>query len=175
MLPVPTISYLALFTGRAEDTFSTYADQALIQATLLFSTITKREDFPDDDDQQSLAVNAILEMADRIYLEQPYATVRASPYNSESIGSYSYSKGTTAYKAKNHEPTGLFWWELAVEELSLVDRSLVTSGAVTVFDNDSMYTDDITSRKTVLGPADMCMPDIPYDVNAEKYPRDPLH
>lgn len=174
MLPVPTVTYLAQFTGNDESSFTAFADQALTQATLLFSIVTHREDYPDDADQTQLAINAILEVAYRIYLEQPYSEVKASPFSSESIGSYSYSKSTVVQKARTGELTGLFWWDLAIDELTLADRSIVTSGAVTVFDNDSMYVDTSNQRKTVLGPADMNTPDVPFDVNAETYPRDPL-
>ncbi len=135
MLPVPTLSYLAQFTGRAEDSFSAFADQALIQATLLFSIVTKREEYPDSEDQEALAINAILEMADRIYLEQPYATYKASPFQSETIASYTYSKGSTVGKARDGQPTGLFWWDLAIDELSLASRSVMSSGSVAAFED----------------------------------------
>lgn len=172
MLPVPTKDDLAEFTGRAADTYSDFADQALAQATLLFSVITKRDEYPDDADGRQLAVNAILELADRIYLEQPHQVTKASPFSSESIGSYSYSKNVLA-QSKQGERTGLFWWDLAIDELTLVGRSLVMSGSVSVLERDDLYIDGDDGRRYVLGPADFALPDYPYDINAETTPRDP--
>jgi hypothetical protein len=155
VLPVPTLDYLAQFTGRSLASYSAYAEQALAQAALMFSTVTKLTDLPEDPDQQQLAINGILQMADRLYLEQPYATAKATPYTSESIGSYSYSKGysATTAKAAKGELTGLFWWDLAVEELSQVQRSLVTSGSVGVFDHD-IRRQASDGRRVVIGPAE---------------------
>jgi len=171
MLPVPTVAYLAQFTGRDEASFTAFADQALIQSTLLFSVTTNLDEYPDDEDLQQLGINAILEMADRIYLEQPYAAAVASPFQSESIGSYSYAKGSYAAKAKDKERTGLFWWDLAVDQLSLIERSLVASGGIDVFEHDSMYTTGDDDR-IVLSPSDLAQLDRAGGyVNAELNPR----
>lgn len=151
MLPVPTVSYLASFTGRDEASFSAFADQALIQSTLLFSTLTKLSEYPTNEDQELLAINAILEMADRIYLEQPYATTKASPFQSETIASYSYSKGSAAAKAREGLRTGLLFWDLAMDELSVADSSAVSTGSVAAFETD-LYI-DADSNRVVLTPA----------------------
>ncbi len=170
MLPVPTIAYLAQFTGRPEESFGIYADQALVQATLLFSLATDLEDYPDREDHQTLAINAILEMADRIYLEQPYQTAKASPYQSESIGSYSYAKGSTAARAKEGQPTGLMWWDLAIDELALADRSIVASSSVSVFERDAIST-DADDNRLVVSPGELAAADPTGYVNAELNPR----
>jgi hypothetical protein len=160
MLPVPTLDYLAQFSGRGVDTYTPYAEQALAQATLMFSTVTKLEEFPTDPDLMQLAINGILQMADRLYLEQPWATAKANPYNSETIGSYSYSKGVTSISmtagraALHGDLTGLFWWDLAVEELSQVERSVITSGSVRVFDHDLRRL-AMTGQPVLIGPADV--------------------
>ena len=153
MLPAPTLAYLAQFTGRAESSFTAFADQALVQATLLFSVITKRTEYPDDADAAQLAINAICEMADRIYLEQPYQAAKATPYTAETIGSYSYAKGSYAAKAKDGQRTGLFWWDLAIDELSLAERSIVASGSLSAMERDHVYTDGDGNRY-VVGPAE---------------------
>jgi len=101
MLPVPTVAQLAGFTGRPESGYTSFADQALAQAALLFTIVTQRPTLPDDPDTVTLVRNAILEMADRIYLEQPYAAARVSPYQSETIGSYSYAKSSTVVRARD--------------------------------------------------------------------------
>lgn len=170
MLPVPTTEDLAEFTGRAADTYGDFAAQALAQATLLFSVITKRDDFPDDADDRQLALSAILELADRIYLEQPHQATKASPFSSESIGSYSYSKNVLA-QSKQGERSGLFWWDLAIDELTLVSRSLVSSGSVSALERDHLYDGD-DGRRYVLGPADFHQLDLPYDINADNGPHE---
>lgn len=168
MLPVPTVDYLAQFTGRPVSSFTPFADTALVQATLLFSTITQRTEYPTDEDGEQLAINAILEMAERLILEKPYAEQKARPFSSETIGSYSYSK--TAQSAKNGENTGLLWWDLAIDHLSLAGSSIVASGAVGAFEREDVATDSDGDR-TILGPATFV--DIPRYawVNAEMNPR----
>jgi hypothetical protein len=162
VLPVPTLDYLAQFTGRDASTYSAFAEQALEQATLMFSTVTKLTDLPADPDQQQLAINGILQMAERLYLEQPYAAIKASPFNSEEIGSYSYNKGynssVSLKGAVAGELTGLFWWDLAVEELSQVSRSLVGGGSIGVFQHE-VRREAPTGRPMVIGPADVALPD----------------
>jgi len=176
MLAVPSVANLAAFTGRAESSFTGFATQALTQATLLFSVVTRLTDFPTgtDPDTRQLAINAILEMADRIYLEQPYAAAKSTPYSSETIGSYSYAKGSTAAKAKDRQPTGLLWWDLAVDELSLPERSIVASGSIAV-DHTAVYC-DADGNRYVLGPDQTDTgPDwLGADVNAELNPRPAL-
>lgn len=157
MLPAPTAAELEAFTGR--DTYGPFVDQALAQATLLFSLLTERDSYPDDVKGATLARNAIMEMADRLYLAQPHAEIYASPFQSETIGSYSYAKALQ--QAKNNEPTGLFWWDLALDELTLKDRSIVASSAITVFENDDMYVSD-EGRQAVINPAQFALPDALY-------------
>lgn len=171
MLPAPSTDDLAAFTGRAVASYSAFADQALAQATLLFSVLTKREEYPTDPAGRQLAFNAIMELADRIYLEQRYSEVKASPFQSETIGSYTYSKAIQS--AKNGQHTGLSWWDIAIDELSEVERSLVSSGSLSALERDHVYTENDTGRRYVLGPADFSMPDLPFDVNSEKQPHDP--
>lgn len=169
MLSVPAVTDLATFTGRDEASFTTFADQALVQATLLFSLRTKIPDYPADADLAALARNAILQMAERIYLEQPYAQARATPYTSETIGSYSYAKGSAAAKARDGQDTGLFWWDLALDELTEPQMSLVDSGSVSGLERD-IYIDSEGVR-FILGPAELNTPDTYGDTNAELDPR----
>ncbi len=174
MLTAPSTADLAEFTGRDEDSFSAFAAQALAQATLLFSVVTKRSEYPDDADAAQLARYAILEMADRILLEQPYAAARATPYQSETIGSYSYAKGSAAAKARDGERTGLLWWDLAIDELSLAERSIVASGSVNGgVERQSVYSVDLGDgeQRYLLGPAETDPDDSYAFVNAELNPR----
>lgn len=153
MLPVPMTGQLAAFSGRASDSYGPFASEALAQATLLFTLRTHLTEMPTDPDLAKLAGYAILQMADRIYLEQPNAAVLSSPYQSETIGSYSYSKGSIASKAQDGISTGLFWWDLAMDQLATVLSSTVSSGSVQVFYGDIVTDSD--GMQFVLGPADL--------------------
>lgn len=149
MLPAPSTTELSAFTGRAVDTYGTFVDQALAQATLLFGLRTGLTEMPADADLLQLAKNAILQMADSIYLEQPNAATVASPFQSETIGSYTYSKGSAAGKAKDGTETGLFWWDLALDMLATAD--VLTGGAV-------IYTDLVDVRTDTDGNAVLVTP-----------------
>ncbi len=169
MLPAPTIADLATFTGRPVGTFSAYAAQALSQAALLLSLLTHRTEAPEDPDLLALMNNAIMEMADRILLEQPYAAAKASPFSSETIGSYSYAKGSTAYIAKSGLPTGLLFWDLAIDLLSTKDSSLVGSGGVAVFERTEVYSDG-EGERFVPGPGELAQAEYGF-INTETGPR----
>lgn len=143
MLPVPTVADLADFTGRPVSSYGDFAVQALTQATLTLQIVTHMTALPDDPDLVRLANYAIMELADRIFLEQPYALVKTSPFQTETIGSYSYSKVTsTAKVAATGGRTGLFWWDLAVEELLVPGNSLVAHGSVQVMLDGLFRRDD---------------------------------
>lgn len=116
--PAPTVADLAAFSGRDANTFTPFATTALDMAALMFQFATGLTEVPSDPDKAKLAGYAIMEMADRLVLEQPYAVNAASPFQSETIGSYTYSKGAGFYEAaKSGKRTGLWWWDLAVGEL----------------------------------------------------------
>lgn len=152
MLPVPTTTQLADFTGRPVSTFGGFVSQALMQATLLFTVVTKLTDLPADPDMAMLAQFAIMELADRMVLEQPHAVILANPYQSETIGNYTYSKSSTAIKARTGQTTGLFWWDLALDELRMPGASDVAFGGIGV-DNDELAVAD-DGRLLLTGPQD---------------------
>lgn len=97
--PVPTLSQLSTFSGRSESTYLAFNAQALAQATLLFSLQTEMTVPPEDTDLASLALNAILQMADSLYLAQPYVPLKAKPFQSETIGSYCVDDSTSILTA----------------------------------------------------------------------------
>lgn len=131
MLPVPTQTDLETFTGRSAATFGGFADQALAQATLMLTIVTKLTALPDDPDLAQLANNAILELADRILLEQPFQSIKAGPFQTETIGSYSYSRTTaTTTKVQQGIKTGLLWWDLAVDQLTVPGTSYLGHGGI---------------------------------------------
>lgn len=156
MLPVPTTAQLATSTGRTVDYYGPFAAEALAQATLLFALTTGLTELPTEPDKAKLANYAILQMADRIYLEQPNAEIIASPYQSETIGSYTYSKGSIVTKVKNGgtaSETGLFWWDLAMDQLKVAGAADVFSGSLQVFDVRVVQLDD--GAVHLLTPADV--------------------
>lgn len=141
MLTPPTLAELAVFSGRPVQTFSAFASEALAQATLMLKIVTKLTDYPDDPDLRQLALNAIMEMADRLLLEQPFAEIISRPFQSETLGSYTYSRSTaTASKVQAGLSTGLFWWELAIDELTVAGASLLAHGSIRV-DIDGLTAD----------------------------------
>lgn len=117
-----TRQMLADFTGRPLASFPEgyVTASAFPQALLLFKMGTCLASLDDlTEDQKQLADFAILSMADAIHLSAPYQTVLASPFNSESIGSYSYSRAAQA--VSKGLPTGIGWFDIAMQELSVCD------------------------------------------------------
>lgn len=194
MFPVPTLGELAAWSGRAESSYTGYADSALLQATLIFTTVTELTAdswgglSPDD---QLLATNGIMAYADYIYLRQPYQQILASPMESETIGSYTYSKPFPV-EARNVQAmelslglqaTGIVMWDLAVQMLSLRSRAAgIFYGQIEVFENIRHRTDQVlfmrtdreTGQRVLLGPADVDQIEAPFlAVNAENFPVDP--
>lgn len=158
MLPAPTVTQLAEFSGRPESSYAAFANSALRQATLLMSIRTCLADMPSETDKAELLRFGILELADRIVLEQPHQETKAKPFSSETIMSYSYSK--SAQKAQEGKKTGLMWFDLAVQELSVCGDlgGEVASGAMSIFENEGV-THDATGRAQVLGPQGIYDPD----------------
>jgi hypothetical protein len=127
-LTPPTVADLANFTGRASNTFGDFASEALTQATLLFYLATDLEEYPTDINLANLAKYGILDMADSLYLSQPYKESTASPFQSETIGSYSYSRLTRSVKKGND--TGVTWFDLAVSKLRAAGSGIGASGSI---------------------------------------------
>lgn len=153
-LPVPTVEQLADFTGREPGSYTAYAESALAQATLLLEIVTGITEMPTDATLSQLAQNAILELADKLTYDQVYSQVIASPFQSETIGSYSYSKGVNfAERAKTGQRLGLLWWDLALERLTGVDTGGAASGSIAVFDRTEI-TVDTDGNRAVLNPAE---------------------
>lgn len=155
--PTYTKQDVATFTGRALASFPSYVDtSALPQATLLFKIGTCLASLDDlTADELELAKNGILSMADSIHLAQPYAVAVASPFNSESIGSYSYSKVAAA--VSRHEETGVMWFDLAIDRLSVCDdlASGMFGGGIEVFEHDAKFTGGVGGNSRMLSPKDI--------------------
>lgn len=138
-----TRQMLADFTGRPLASFpeAYITNSAIPQAQLLFKLGTCLSS-PDslNDDQKLMIDFAILSFADSIHLVAPYQAVKASPFNSESIGSYSYSKAAGA--VTRGKETGVFWFDKALQELSVCDimDGIPMSSGIEVFNYDETLT-----------------------------------
>lgn len=188
--PVPTVTDLAEYTGRPESSFSSFADSALLQAAVIFTTLTElsADDYGSlTPDQQQLAQFGIMAMGDYLYLRQPYAQLIANPLLSETIGSYTYSKPFPV-EARNaqalevvNDSTGVYMFDLAVRALAKRDKFMgVYSGAITGFEHTgrddaaSVHWDCENQRWVLLGPADRDRIGFQFfDINAEVFPHDP--
>lgn len=194
MFPVPTLGELAVWSGRAETSYTGYADSALLQATLIFTFVTE---LGADDwnglsaDEQVLANHGIMSYADYIYLRQPYQQILASPMESETVGSYTYSKPFPV-EARNVQAmelslglmaTGIVEWDLAVQMLARRQKTAgVFYGQIQVFENIRERSDAVlyvrkhegTGQTVLLGPADVDQIEAPFlAINAENFPVDP--
>lgn len=139
MLAAPTTAELAEFMGVDKVDFSVFVNTALAQATLLFELATGLEVYPTQQAEVALAKNGILEMAEKIYSAQPYSQSLASPFQSESIGSYSYSKAQKALS--KGDLTGVTWFDLAVQKLSV--RPFVEGSSSPLFEKMPKWPDAV--------------------------------
>jgi len=148
---------LSRFSGRPTAAYGNAGAlrTAITQATLLFKIATCRSDFPDNEQDAELATMAIAAYADHIYLRLPFAKAEASPFSSESLGSYSYSKSASA--AAKGDKTGIMWFDLAVDRLSQCDISdgVPTHGGVEIFEHDAPMVRSGESGLRMLSPQDL--------------------
>lgn len=155
-MPYPefTKEMLANFTGRPLPSFPSFVtNSAIPQALLLFKLGTCLASLDDlSSENKQLAQFAILAMADAIHLAQPYQSAVASPFSSESIGSYSYSK--TAKAVAKREETNVMWFDLAISELSVcgANDDILTNGGIEVFENDGQFTFGHGGNSRLLSP-----------------------
>jgi len=188
--PVPTVEELAEFAGRPVISYTPYVNSALLQATVMFTTLTERTaaDYGSmSADDQQLANMGVMALADYLYLRWPYQKALANPLQSETIGSYSYSKPVQA-QARNAqaievsaEKTGVDMFDLAVRMLAKRQRANgVFSGQITGFEH--FARDDLAQvmwceseqRMVLTGPADHDQVDLQFfAINAEMFPADP--
>lgn len=156
MYPVFNLAGLAKFTGRPAASFSDYVDEALDQAVLFFKKATCLAQFPTDSDDAKVATKAIYQLADYFVLAQPHAETLATPFSSESIGSYSYSKMVS--KITHREETGLLWFDMAVADLGVCETGAysITGGGIEAFEFDNPRVAGHSAGNTqLLGPDDL--------------------
>jgi len=143
MADYPALSFVDLssFSGRPTSDYNpVYSSTAISQATLLFKIATCLTALPDIGTvPYDLAKNAMMAMADQFVLSQPYAEDLASPFSSETIGSYSYSK--MAQQIISKERTGVMWFDLAVGEMGVCDENdqAFFFGGIEIMEHDGKF------------------------------------
>jgi hypothetical protein len=188
--PVPTPTELAQYTGRPLTSYTSYVNSALLQATMMFTVLSElsADDYSGlSSDFQQLTNMGVMAMADHLYLRWPYQQVSASPLQSETIGSYSYSKPVQEM-ARNaqamevlSEKTGVDMFDLALRRLARRQSlSGVFFGQITGFEHTGrddlakIKWDEREQRMVLVGPADHDKLDFQFfDINAQMFPADP--
>ncbi len=188
--PVPTLPQLAEWSGRPETSYTSYAISALLQAAVMFTALSELSADSYGGlaaDDQLLANQGVMAMADYLYLRWPYQQIIANPLTSENIGSYSYAKPVQEM-ARNAqalevtaEKTGVDMFDLAVRLLGLRTRANgVFYGSITGFehfgkdDGAKIHWDKDEQRWVLVGPADRDKVDFQFfDINSQAFPMDP--
>lgn len=167
-LTVPEMSDLVTFSGTQIAgqyyTDTAYVATALQQATDLLTLVTDIEADPPETPVEiwRMTRNAILEMAEAIVIKQPYRAVVLNPFQSETIGTYTYSK-LAKVAAHDSEVVGgqhMRWWAQAIEYWDLQDV-YVESTSTHVFEDDNVWLRGRdpavagSGRRLVMGPIDI--------------------
>lgn len=164
-LTVPVLDDLAAFSGSVIAaqyyTDTAYVATALQQACDLLSLVTDIEADPPETPVEiwRMTRNAILEMAEAIVIRQPYRAVVLNPFQSETIGTYTYAK--LAKVATGQQGWGhMRWWDQAVDYWDLQDV-YVESTSTHVFEDDNVWLRGHdpgvagSGRRLVMGPVDI--------------------
>lgn len=156
-IPLSTIDELVEFTGKpvtAYQVLGTFVDQAIAQATLLFSLATGCTALPTDPIQLQLAKYGILQMADKIFEDRLYAGANSGEFQSETIGSYSYNRFAqkiTTTTTPTRDSTGVPWFDLAVDQLACWDTgNTISSAGIAIFEHDGLV--NVNGHLWVPGP-----------------------
>jgi hypothetical protein len=136
--PVYTPEDVAAATGGDSSEYTDFMPEAILQAILLFKRGTCLVAWPDDPDEASIARYGVLYMAEAIEAAQPWQKILRTPFSSETIGSYSYSKVQKA--VANGLPTGVDWFDIAINDLSVCDQNsgIPVSGGYNVFEENKV-------------------------------------
>jgi hypothetical protein len=162
--PTFTVSDLVAFSGREFEDYTTYADQALLEATVFLMLITQLTDWPTDPLEQKVAKLGILHWAESLCLEQPYREAQRNPFQSMNAGSVSWSKpiayirGNAQANALKGEITGIQWFDLAVQKLAKrTEFGGVYSNSIDIDWMEEVFVrcDHNTGAVELVGPGDM--------------------
>ncbi len=162
--PTFTVSDLVGFSGRDFEDYTTYADEALLEATVFLMLVTQLTDWPTDDLEQKVARLGILHWAESLCLEQPYREAQRNPFQSMNAGSVSWSKpisyirGNAQANALKGELTGIQWFDLAVQKLAKrTEFGGVYSHSIDVRWDETVFVrhDRDACEVSLVGPAEM--------------------
>ena len=132
-------------------------DTKIRLALVLLKISTCRTTFPDDDLSRELVNAAVYYMALDMQIKEKFEKHAATPFQSETIGSYSYSKLATA--ASNGDKTEVMWFDMAVDNLSqcsLASRiGESAGGGISVFEYDFPAVGDGMNITRLLSPAEI--------------------
>jgi len=157
----PTVDDLAGFTGEVGASYEPFVQRALSDAVLLFSWASCIEELPDQGTNEGdLIRNGILAMADSLYTSQDQRNVTSGPFQSETIGSYSYSLRQATQAVQASSPTGVGWFDMAVEFLGVCSRTrnTVLGSSKILFEDDLPWHTHTDGKIHLLGPADFKQP-----------------
>ncbi len=156
--PTYTIADLSSYSGRPEASYpSPYSTTSIAKSLLLFKLYTCLKDWPTDPDEAELAKYAVLSAADMDVLAQPHVVVLSGPFQSENLGSYGYSLKAAQKQLALGMPTGLTWFDEAIQRLSVCESGPgrgVDSDSIKVFEDDGLFLQTADGKKTLLGPKD---------------------
>lgn len=130
----PTVDDLLSFMQEDEDdVVDEWGDQILQQATDLFIIATGVTEEPTDAFAVRLKNNGICSLAHWMLVTNDDRDAQYSPFTSERIGSYSYSKAMQAVSV--HQPVGVLWFDTAVAWFTNLDpeNGLAWSSSEDVF------------------------------------------
>lgn len=153
--PVYTVDDLAFFANEIPEYFTEFGEEALDQAEFLVQERTETYQYPTTVRLQKAFKLAILDVAFQLYLESYFLKYKNMPFQSEVIGSYSYSKGQTANSAlMSSYPTGFRWLDILLWLLGRdASKGLPSSGGVHVFDREGVVS--VNGEDWELGPRDL--------------------
>lgn len=143
---------LSTFTGKGVEHYgSAYVLEALAQAGDLFELATGLLAFPADGTLSGrLARRGVLQMAEAIFEGNTYRDLRYSPFRSEQIGSYNYAMAEGNVLAGI--PTGISWFDLAVERLK-ADVQSISNSSIAAFPRPGDLA-RMDGQDILVGPAD---------------------
>lgn len=111
--PLPTSADLSTFSHGETDVFTgPQRVQAIDQAAVLLWIATRIENYTADETIDKIIRWAILDMAWSLLVKTENKTASNSGFNSERIGSYSYSIAMS--RVQSSQPTGVNWFDAAV-------------------------------------------------------------
>lgn len=115
LIPPMYDDYVEFLNEEFPDDMIARIEDMMVQATDAFWVFTGLSDYPDDPRAARIARYAIMELTSWLLSQHENRAEINSPFSSERIGSYSYSK---MQRAKEDFSSGLYWLDLFFRWLS---------------------------------------------------------